>query len=168
MKLANVQDMLIGKLVAHWEKTFGSEMECWKDWTDVADGKADLPGCRPRNLAVQTVNGSVSSTDRKYPLIKRVLPGLRLYPLSAATHPLFFLLLYPRVLSEVRLIPPTSPGVDYHLIFLLHRAQRPKPSQNQERSRTQFCTLNSLHCRLLRRLRKDRDQRAVILLATPA
>ena len=105
---------------------------------------------------------------QKHSLTKLYLPGLRLQVLSAATHPLFFLLLYPRALPEVRQILPAPPVQDCHLIFLFHNAQIPKPNRNQERSRTRFCTLNSLHCRLLRRPRKDRNQRAVMLLATPA
>lgn len=51
MRHQNVRETLIGKLVNHWEKMYGSEMDCWKEWTDVATVKADLPGCPPKNLA---------------------------------------------------------------------------------------------------------------------
>lgn len=53
-KMWNVQETLLGNLVDHWRDSYGREMECWKDWKTVAEGKADMPGCPPRSLIIKT------------------------------------------------------------------------------------------------------------------
>lgn len=43
MKLRPVEDTLLGRLCAHWERMCGHD-GTWTDWRDVADVVADLPG----------------------------------------------------------------------------------------------------------------------------